>query len=51
MPSLNQLIWYSVFGIGTFGAINAFSEGRIDAALLWLTFVGFFASLEFGANP
>ncbi len=49
--SINQLIWYGVVLLGAYGAINALSEGRIDAALMWGTFVGFFASLEFGARP
>lgn len=49
--TLRRTIWYSMFLIGAFGAINALSEGRTDALLMWLTWVGFFASLEFGANP
>lgn len=48
---MSRLIWYGTFFVGAFGAINALSEGRIDAALLWLTFIGFFASLEFRAHP
>ena len=48
---MSRLIWYGTFAIGAYGAINAMSEGRIDAALLWLTWIGFFASLEFRASP
>lgn len=52
MQSLSrQLIWWGVVLIGTYGAINALSEGRIDTALLWGSFVGFYASTEFGARP
>ena len=52
MQGLNaKLVWYATFSIGVYGAINALSEGRTDAVLMWLTWIGFFASLEFGSEP
>lgn len=48
---MQNLIWWGVVLVGAYGAINALSEGRIDTALMWATFVGFYASLEFRVRP
>ena len=49
--SWDNAVWYATVMIGVFGAVRALEAGSIDMALLWGSWLGFFAHLRIKERP